>query len=186
MQALATVTDGGAVTILSHPSLQGISSGTGLSGSTGWHNAFRFRQYLKGVKPESGEQPDNDLRELAFMKNQYGRLEDTITLRYQHGLFLPEAGMIFDQAVRAAKAEEVFIELLQRFASENRYVSDKPSAIYAPALFAREDAARKAAITKDDLAKAMRRLFAAGRIWNEPCGKPSRPSYRLAVKEDTK
>jgi RecA-family ATPase len=182
MQALAMVTDGGSVTVLSHPSLQGISSGTGLSGSTAWHNAFRFRQYLRGVKPESGEQPDNDLRELAFMKNQYGRLEDTMTLRYQHGLFLPEEGMIFDQAVRAAKAEEVFVELLLRFAKENRHVSDKRSAIYAPVLFAREDAARKAAITKDDLEKAMRRLFAAGKIWNEPHGKPSRPSYRLAVK----
>jgi RecA-family ATPase len=131
MQALAMVTDGGAVTILSHPSLQGISSGTGLSGSTGWHNAFRFRQYLKGVKPEAGEQPDNDLRELAFMKNQYGRLEDTIVLRYQRGLFLPEAGMVFDQAVRAVKAEEVFIELLQRFASENRYVIDRFGTNYA-------------------------------------------------------
>jgi DNA polymerase I-like protein with 3'-5' exonuclease and polymerase domains/RecA-family ATPase len=182
MQALAMVTDGGAVTILSHPSLQGISSGTGLSGSTGWHNAFRFRQYLKGIKPEAGEQPDTDLRQLAFMKNQYGRLEDTITLRYQHGLFLPEEGMIFDQAVRAAKAEEVFIELLRRFTSENRYVGDKPSVSYAPALFAGEDAARKAAVTKDDLAKAMRRLFAAGKIWNEPYGRHSRPSYRIAMK----
>jgi hypothetical protein len=103
-------------------------------------------------------------------------------LRYQHGLFLPEAGVIFDQAVRAAKADEIFIELLQRFTTENRHVSDKASSIYAPTLFAREDAARKAAITKDDLAKAMRRLFAAGRIWNEPYGKPSRPSYRLAMK----
>jgi hypothetical protein len=72
MQALAMVTDGGSVTVLSHPSLQGISSGTGLSGSTAWHNAFRFRQYLRGVKPEAGEQPDNDLRELAFMKNSTG------------------------------------------------------------------------------------------------------------------
>jgi hypothetical protein len=29
---------------------------------------------------------------------------------------------------------------------------------------------------------AMRRLFKAGKIWNEPCGKPSRPSYRIAIK----
>ena len=41
MQALAMVADG-SVTVLSHPSLQGISSGTGMSGSTAWHGAFRF------------------------------------------------------------------------------------------------------------------------------------------------
>src|ERR1700737_4294696 len=38
MQGLAMATDGGSVTVLSHPSLQGISSGSGLSGSTGWRN----------------------------------------------------------------------------------------------------------------------------------------------------
>jgi hypothetical protein len=116
------------------------------------------------------------------MKNQYGRLEDAITLRYQHGLFLPEEGVIFDQAVRAAKAEEVFIELLQRFTTENRHVSGKPSSNYAPALFAKEDEAKREMINSKAFEAAMRRLFKAGKIWNEPCGKPSRPSYRIAIK----
>ena len=40
----------GSVTVLSHPSLTGIGSGSGISGSTAWHGAFRFRQYLKGIK----------------------------------------------------------------------------------------------------------------------------------------
>src|SRR6201987_4506650 len=71
MQALAMVA-GGSVTVLSHPSLAGIASGSGISGSTAWHGAFRFRQYLTGVKPEGGEQPDSDLRRLEFKKNQYG------------------------------------------------------------------------------------------------------------------
>jgi RecA-family ATPase len=55
LQALAMAADG-AVTVLSHPSLQGLNSGSGLSGSTAWHGAFRFRQYLKGVKADDGEQ----------------------------------------------------------------------------------------------------------------------------------
>jgi RecA-family ATPase len=58
MQALAMVA-GSSVTILSHPSLHGISSGSGISGSTAWHGAFRFRQYLTGIKPAEGEQPDS-------------------------------------------------------------------------------------------------------------------------------
>jgi RecA-family ATPase len=92
MQALAMVAEG-SVTVLSHPSLQGMSSGSGISGSTAWHGAFRFRQYLKGLKPENGERPESDLRELEFKKNQYGPTGETIVLRYQHGLFLPEGGM---------------------------------------------------------------------------------------------
>jgi hypothetical protein len=69
MQALAMVARG-SVTVLSHPSLQGISSGSGISGSTAWHGAFRFRQYLKSIKETNDDQPDTDLRELEFKKNQ--------------------------------------------------------------------------------------------------------------------
>src|SRR5262245_40274367 len=77
MQALAMVATG-SVTVLSHPSLSGIASGSGISGSTAWHGAFRFRQYLRGVKPDNGEQPDNDLRQLEFKKNQYGPTAEAI------------------------------------------------------------------------------------------------------------
>ena len=91
MQALAMVAEG-SVTVLSHPSLQGMASGTGLSGSTAWHGAFRFRQYLTSVKRIDGEQPDNDLRELQFKKNQYGPLGENVVLRWRNGLFLPNLG----------------------------------------------------------------------------------------------
>ena len=47
MQALAMVAEG-SVTVLSHPSLSGISSGSGLSGSTAWHGAFRFPAVPQG------------------------------------------------------------------------------------------------------------------------------------------
>jgi RecA-family ATPase len=105
MQALALVTDGGSVTVLSHPSLSGIASGSGLSGSTGWQGAFRFHQYLRSVKPEDGEEPDNNIRELQFKKNQYGPLGESIILRYQRGLFLPEAGLSnLEKLARQTKA----------------------------------------------------------------------------------
>ena len=183
MQALAMVAEG-SVTVLSHPSLQGINSGSGLSGSTAWHGAFRFRQYLKGVKASDGEQPENDLRELEFKKNQYGPRGDNIILRYQRGLFLPEGGVSnLDKAMRTATAEEVFIDLLRRFSAHNRNVSDKANANnYAPTAFAREDAARKQAIKKADLEQAMRGLFSADKITVEQYGKPSLHRYRLALK----
>ena len=182
MQALAMVAQG-SVTVLSHPSLQGINSGSGLSGSTAWHGAFRFRQYLKGVKAGDGEQPDNDLRQLEFKKNQYGPLGESIVLRYQNGLFLPEAGVSdLDKATRTAKAEDVFLDELRRFEAQGRNVSDKATAPnYAPTVFAREDDAKKYRLRKPELEQAMRDLFKADRIRIENYGRPSRPSYKLVI-----
>src|SRR5262249_31790571 len=64
---MAMVADG-SVVLISHPSLTGINTDTGLSGSTQWHNAVRARFFMRGVKPESGEQPDDNLREIVFKK----------------------------------------------------------------------------------------------------------------------
>lgn len=184
MQALAKVADG-AVTVLSHPSLQGISSGTGLSGSTAWHGAFRFRQYLKSVKASDGEQPETDLRELEFKKNQYGPLGESIIVRYQSGLFLPEAGVSsLDKANRIVKAEELFMDLLRRFTGESRNVGDKAnSPTYAPTAFAKEEEAKKYRIKKPDFEQAMRDLFRTRRIRVEEYGRPSRPYSRIVVAE---
>jgi RecA-family ATPase len=184
MQALAMVA-GGSVTVLSHPSLAGIASGSGISGSTAWHGAFRFRQYLKGVRAENGEPPDDDLRELEFKKNQYGPRGETIVVRYDRArhLFLPVPGVnSLGRAAKENQADEIFVVLLRRFAGTNRNVSDKNGTNYAPALFAQEDEAKRALLNSRALADAMRRLFKDGKIWNEPCGRPSRPAYRLALK----
>jgi RecA-family ATPase len=179
MQALAMVA-GGSVTVLSHPSLAGISSGSGISGSTAWHGAFRFRMYLTSAKPEAGEQP-NGLRELQFRKNQYGPVGETIVLRYQRGLFLPETGMSsLERLAKEQTADEAFLTLLGRFEREGRNVSDKQtSPTYAPALFYKERAAN--GLRKDDLVAAMRRLFEAGKIHVENYGRPSRPYSRLKL-----
>jgi RecA-family ATPase len=177
------VAAGGYLVLASHPSITGINSDTGLSGSTQWHNAVRARAYLKSVNPEPGEQPDSDLREIVFKKNQYGKLGETVVLRYQDGMYLPLPGATsLDKASHDAKADDVFLDLLRRLTKENRSVSDKINPTYAPTVFAREDEAKRAGINSKQLEAAMRRHFKAGRIWNEPHGKPSRDRYRLAVK----
>jgi RecA-family ATPase len=105
----------GAVALITHPSITGINTGTGLSGSTQWHNAVRARFFLKSLKAEPGEQPDNDLREIEFKKNQYGAMAENIPLRWQDGMFLPIDGATFDRAEQEARADDVFLELLRRF-----------------------------------------------------------------------
>jgi RecA-family ATPase len=180
MQKLAAVANG-SVTVLSHPSLQGISSGSGISGSTGWHGAFRFRQYLKSAKAEDGEQPDRDLRELEFKKNQYGPNGEAIALRYQRGLFLPVAAAgSLDKLAEEQRAENLFLELLDKFQSQGRNVSHHKSAnSYAPTMFCKDPKAQTPG-SRNALAGAMERLFAAKKIKFEEYGKRSNPHHRIA------
>jgi RecA-family ATPase len=184
MQALAMVAEG-SVTVLSHPSLAGIASGSGISGSTAWHSAFRARQYLKGIKADDGEPPDNDLRELEFKKNQYGPRGETIVLRYQRGLFLPEGGVSnLDKFSREAKADDLFLELLRRFADQGRNVSHKKNApTYAPSLFAKEDEAKKQRIKKADFEDVMSRLFNSNKIYVETYSQHRHQYERLAERQ---
>ena len=173
----------GAVNLISHPSLTGINSDTGLSGTTQWHNAVRARFYMRSVNPERGEQPDSDLRELVFKKNNYGPIAHSIVLRYQRGLFLPVPGVSsLNRAASEQIADGVFLDLLKRFTKANRNVSDRVGPGYAPAQFAREDEAKRAALNSKSLEAAMRRLFKVEKIENEPYGRPSRLHYRIAVK----
>src|SRR4029078_7674497 len=110
-----------------------------------------------------------------FKKNQYGPRGDNIILRYQRGLFLPEAGVSsIDKASRSAAAEEVFMDLLRRFGAEGRNVSENKNApTYAPAKFEREDEARKFRLKKTELEQAMRDLFRTQKVRVEAYGKVS-------------
>ena len=59
LTGLAIAADG-AVQLISHPSLSGISAGTGVSGTTQWHNAVRARSFLKGIRRPAGQRPARD------------------------------------------------------------------------------------------------------------------------------
>jgi RecA-family ATPase len=185
MQALAMVARG-SVTVLSHPSLQGISSGSGISGSTAWHGAFRFRQYLKGgPNDEAGETPDRDLRQIEFKKNQYGPSGDTIVLRYQRGLFLPVAATGgLEKLAEEQRHDQLFLELLDKFQSQGRNVSHTKTAhSYAPTQFSKDPKAKAPGIYKA-MADAMERLFAAKKIKVKDYGRPSNPHRRIVRYEE--
>jgi RecA-family ATPase len=171
----------GSMVLISHPSLTGISSGSGLSGSTQWHNSVRARFYLKTPKSTEGEQPDTDLRMIEFKKNNYGRVSESITLRYQDGLFLPVPDSTLDREVRRDRAKEMFLQVLQRFTTENRKVSATPGPTYAPKLFASELEATCWKLAKEDLAGAMRDLLREGKVVQEQYGRPTNPHFRLVI-----
>lgn len=136
---------------------------------------------MTAPKLEPGEQPDTDLRELQFKKANYGRRANSIALRYQNGLFLPERGLSsLDNMARDQQVEDIFLALLARYDGEGRNVSDKlTSPGYAPAAFSKEREA--AGFRKEELASAMLRLFESKQIHVEDYGRPSRPATRLRL-----
>jgi RecA-family ATPase len=81
----------GAVLLCAHPSVSGMATGFGSSGSTAWNNTVRSRLYLTQAKAEDGEQPDPDLRTLARKKSNYARAGESLTLRWSDGVMMPIA-----------------------------------------------------------------------------------------------
>ncbi len=172
---------GAGVLLTSHPSLTGMNSGTGLSGSTAWNASVRSRMYFKRVTMEKDEEPDPDLRLLEVMKANYGPVGETVMVRWQNGLFLPVTGTGSLEKVAAEQAaEDVFLKLLDAFQQQGRNVSDKKNApTYAPTMFATDPLTKGMHGARKALSAAMTRLFAAGKIRVEAYGRPSRPYTKL-------
>jgi RecA-family ATPase len=176
------ITANTAVIVCTHPSIGGIDRGTGLSGSTAWHNSVRARAYMHAVKIGDDIEPDKDLRQIEFMKSNYGPIAATVTVRWKAGVFVlePKGGSL-QQLAHDAKADDVFLQLLDRFTRQGRVVGDRKGTSYAPAAFHKEAEAKTAGLTSEALAESMRRLFASNRIHVENYGRPSRPSLKLVL-----
>ena len=170
-----------AVILLAHPSMSGMQSGSGTSGSTHWHNAVRSRLYLTyGEKDNNGEPIDPDERFLRFKKSNYGPRGKPLRLRWQNGLFVPDSGEKA-AAAASANAEATFLAMLDAFTKQNRYVSSAPSANYAPKVFS-EDPRCKA--DKKALVATMNALFAKNSIKIETFGPQSRQLKRIVQRSD--
>ena len=73
----------GVVILTQHPSVEGMNSGSGRSGSTGWHNSVRSRLYL--TKPK-GDGP-SDERHLKTMKQNAGKFGGHVSVTWKDGVF---------------------------------------------------------------------------------------------------
>jgi RecA-family ATPase len=149
---------------IAHPSLSGITSGRGTSGSTGWNNSVRSRLYFEGVEVAGGE-PDPDLKRLREPKGNYGRPGFELLTRYENGVYVPFGGAgTMDRAAKAAQAENVFMAILKRLTEQGRFVGSSAGVNYAPAVFVTEAEATELMVSKDQLKAAMIRLFREKRI----------------------
>lgn len=77
---------GGAVILTQHPSNEGMASGSGRSGSTGWHNSVRSRLYL--TKPKGTDEIQTDERLLRTMKQNAGKFGGKLSVTWDKGVFI--------------------------------------------------------------------------------------------------
>jgi len=165
-----------SIILLSHPSVAGMQSGTGTSGSTAWNNSVRSRLYL------SADDKDKDARFLHFKKLNYGPRGEPLRLRWQCGIFIVDDGKAAAES-SLANAETMFLATLDAFTKQERFVSPAPSASYAPKMFADDPNCHA---DRKMLAAAMNSLFAKGQIEVVRFGPPSRPVARIVKKKETR
>ncbi len=166
--------------LLAHPSLSGMASGSGTSGSTGWNNSVRSRLYLERVKEADGTEIDPDLRRLRVVKANHARAGAEMRLRWQDGVFVslddPLAATAFGAIAARDRASRVFLDLLATFEGQGRYVSPHPTSNnYGPTVFSRHPDAE--GVTRRAFEDALNGLFADGRS-------PRREVERSAIAAD--
>ena len=170
-----------AVMLLGHPSLTGLNSGSGTSGSTAWHNSVRSRLYMSRII-QDGYEPDTRKRVLSIKKQNYGETGTEIGMTWQDGVFVPDAVETnLDRMAGAAKAERVFLKLLRLFTEQGRRVNHAGGPTYAPKLFSEHPDCE--GLTKRALKSAMEGLLAGGKIKVGEYGPASKRRAFLEVAE---
>jgi RecA-family ATPase len=175
---------GCAFLVLAHPSLSGINTERGTSGSTGWSNSVRSRMYFKSITDKDGKEVDTNIKNLIQPKANYSAGGFDMNVRYSEGFYMPIEGEInLSRMEKETIHENVFLAILKRYAEQDRYVSDQSSAAYAPSRFAEETEAKEKRIKNTQLKEAMNRLFEKNAIKVEEYGPSSRKRRRIVLNE---
>ncbi|MEY9781303.1 AAA family ATPase [Sinorhizobium fredii] len=153
------------ILLLGHPSLSGLNSGSGTSGSTAWSNSVRARLYLHKQIGQDGSEADQSVRVLETMKANYGPRGEPINLKWDCGRYIctdkPErAGSDIGKADRA---ERVFMKLMRLYLKRGNQLSPAVTAnTYAPSVFAKSD--EREGVNKREFERAMNALIDKGTI----------------------
>jgi RecA-family ATPase len=167
-----------AVVLLSHPSVAGMQTGTGSSGSTAWNNSVRSRLYL--TRPDGKEETDPDARVLTNKKSNYGKTGAEIKLRWEDGVFVLDDGKMPAVAgLMHGRHDEVFVSLLSKLNRQGQRLSPNPSQTYAAKVMAAH--AEGKGISNRQFAAAQQRLLDKEVIRIVEEGSPSRRYRRLLV-----
>lgn len=164
----------GIIILTAHPSVGGMASGTGVSGSTAWNNSVRSRIYLTR---DGDDAEDNNRRILKTMKNNQGPGRGKIPLVWQDGVFIvpDEGGM-----VQSLNAESVIMEIAQRLQNVGSTAPANPSAGGSlPNLAPKYKLG--SGLSWNALASAQERLIAMKMLEKFQEGPASRPVTRIRI-----
>lgn len=120
-----------AVLLCAHPSVAGLTSGTGTGGSTAWNNSVRSRLYL--YRDEVTQR-----LVLERKKSNYAKAGERIELMWQAGAFIRfmgAAGHVM-RSPADVEYEQIFLSLLREHTDRGINVSASKRGNYAPRVFA--------------------------------------------------
>jgi RecA-family ATPase len=171
-----TIAGEGAVLLIGHPSVAGITTGSGLSGSTDWHNAVRARMYFTGAKKNDDDDPN--ARELQILKNQFGPPGEVVRLVWKNGVYTkPSSTSPIEVAAAERAIDETFLKCLDAKTAQGINVSAKQSRSCPRVMFPKMP--EGAALKPKAIDEAQERLLSTGRIRAEPYGSASKNLSRL-------
>ncbi|MXO72377.1 bifunctional DNA primase/polymerase [Alteraurantiacibacter buctensis] len=161
---------GTAIVLLAHPN----KAGADYSGSTAWQTAVRSHFVVH-------HDLETDLRTLTIPKANLARKGGSIRFVWQDWAFVcesdlpPDVARSLQSTAQAVNDNDLFLACLRQRTDEQRAVSDKPSATFAPKVFAGMPESK--GIGRPRLEKAMDRLFRLRKIeraelWKGPDRKP--------------
>lgn len=165
-----------AVLLLDHPSLSGLTNGTGRAGNVDWRNSVRTAMYIKPA--EDRADADRGVRVLEMVKNNYAPIAQPLRLEWVNGnLHVEGTNSPLHRSTRDRGIDELFLALLDERNRTGRHVAAAKSSTYAPAVFA--EMPGSIGTTSKAFAQAMERLFATGAITIETTGPASKRRQRI-------
>jgi RecA-family ATPase len=171
-----------AIVLMAHPSVDGIKTGRGYSGSTHWNNAVRSRMYFTTPASEAGEELDQDARLLSLEKANRARKGQKLTLRWQDGRFVVDETNAVEDRAALVRAKETFVSLFKTLKAQGRgeRLGVNPrGGNYAPRMF--EKLPDAGGIKAKMFEKAMEELFSESIIKLVSVGPVSRRIEYIAL-----
>lgn len=174
LRRLARINDGG-VLLMAHPSLTGLNTGSGLSGSTAWHNSVRGRLYLSKPPTIDGEEEQSDARILKLMKSNYGRAGEQLKLVWRDHVFaLDDQGRGWSgNVVDRIELDNAVLAGLRKLLGNGALIAADPDAKTGFANKVRNLPSCRH-LSWQTVIAAQERLIASGRIEKVEMGPPSK------------
>lgn len=163
-----------AIVLLDHPSVRGMSDGSGTANSVDWRNSVRSMLHLSDP-----DKDDADVRTLEVKKSNYGKSGEKVKLRWNGLTFATEAAGAPSPYRAAAErdVDELFLRLLDKHNAQGRPVRPNRGRGYAPAELA--DDPEAGGVAASALKAAMDRLYDAEKIKTVTTGPKSRPAQHI-------